>query len=130
MQLAMLNTVADKYDMYLLKNCVIDKFLDISSLGSIAPPQIPVVTYVYQNTVDGSVFRELLVAWYVWKLDKKWYDRKPSRADLAEAGAEFAIDVALALGRRMQYPDRANPFTLPSSAYHQEPSKNSDEGRA
>lgn len=131
MQLAKLNTLADKYDIYLLKNQIVDELFDLTKPPrNFKPPQISVTKYVYDNTTEGSSFRKLLVAWYVYRIDLKWYDCDTTKATLAEVSQDLAIDLAVALGVRQKYPERPNPFTLPSTFYHEEPPKKADEGYA
>ena len=131
MQLAKLNTLADKYDIYLLKNQIVDELFGLTKPpGNSHPPDISIIKYVYDNTTEGSSFRKLLVAWYVYGIDFKWYDSDTTKATLAEASQEFAIDLVVALGVRQKYPERPSPFTLPSTVYHEEPPKKADEGHA
>lgn len=131
MQLAKLNTLADKYDIYLLKNQIVDELFDLTKPPrNFEPPQISVTKYVYDNTTEGSSFRKLLVAWYVYFIDLEWYDGKHTKAWLATVSQEFAIDLVVALGVRQKYPERPSPFTLPSPVYHEEPPKKADEGHA
>lgn len=47
---------------------------------------------------------------------------------LAKVSQESTIDLAMALGMRLKYPDQSSPLTLPSSLCHQTPSKTDDEG--
>lgn len=131
MQLAKLNTLADKYDIYLLTNRIVDELFDLAKPPrNFRPPQIPVIAYVYNNTTGGSSFRKLLVAWYAYRIDFEWYDCNTTRDDLSKASQEFTIDLVMALGARLKYPDRSDPFTLPSSVFHEMPPKKSDEGHA
>lgn len=129
MQLAKLNTLADKYDIYLLKNHIVDELFDlIKPPRNIQPPQIPVIAYVYENTTEESSFRKLLVAWCVYRIDLKWYEDKATRVELAKLSQDFAIDLAMAFGVRIKQPNQKSPFTLPSSVYHETPPKEDDKG--
>ncbi|KAF6229857.1 hypothetical protein HO133_004194 [Letharia lupina] len=131
MQLAKLNTLADKYDIYLLKNQIVDELFDLTKPPrGFKAPQISVVAYVFNNTTEGSSFRKLLVAWYAYRIDLEWYDFDNTKAALAEVSQEFTIDLVVALGVRQKYPERRSPFTLPSSVYHEAPLKKTDEGHA
>ena len=130
MQLAMLNTLADKYDIFLLKNHIVDELFDLTKKPrNFRPPQMPIVTYVYNNTTGGSSFRKLMIAWYVYGIDFKWYDSDGAKMELAEASQDFAIDLVVALAARLNYPERPRPFTLPSSSYHETPPEKTDSGR-
>lgn len=131
MQLAKLNTLADKYDIYLLKNQIVDELFDLTKPPrNFKPPHISVVADVFNNTTEGSSFRKLLVAWYAYNIDLEWYDFDTTKATLAKASQEFAIDLVVALGVRQKYPERPSPLTLPSSVYHEAPLKKTDEGHA
>lgn len=119
-QLARLNTLADKYDIYLLKNHIIDKVFDLKlASGNFKVPPLAVVAYIYNNTTEKSSLRKLMVAWSAYHVDCVWYDRGSTRGLLAELPHEFAIDLVMALGARQKYPNRSSPFTQPSSAYHE-----------
>lgn len=127
MQLAKLNTLADMYDIYLLQNRIVDELYDLTKPPKdVKPPQLPVITYVYDNTTGGSSFRKLLVAWYAYSINFEWYDKKTTRDALAKVSHEFAIDLALALGTRQKYPDRKSSFNLPSSVFYETPPKEGD----
>ena len=120
MQLAKLNTLADKYDIYLLKNDIVDELFELKKLPKpVKPPQIPIIKYVYDNTTGTSSFRKLMVAWYAYLIDFKWYDFEGAKDVLAGVSPEFAIDLAIAFGARQQHPDRKSPFALPSSTFHE-----------
>ncbi|KAL9073492.1 MAG: hypothetical protein Q9161_002913 [Pseudevernia consocians] len=130
MQLAMLNTLADKYDIFLLKNHIVDELFDLTKeLRNFQPPLIPVVAYVYNNTTERSSFRKLMVAWYAFGIELKWYELDHTKILLAEASQEFAIDLVVALAAKLEYPERRPPFTLPSSSYHETPPEKTDSGR-
>ena len=122
MQLAKLNTLADMYDIYLLKNHIVDELFDLAKPPkNIMPPQLPLVGYIYNNTTGASSFRKLMVAWYVHRGNLAWYDKDSTRNALAQVPQEFTIDLAMKFAARMKYPDRSNPFALPSSVYHETP---------
>lgn len=124
MQLARLNTLADKYDMYQLKNDIVDDLFDLSkSPRNILPPQMPVVKYVYNNTTAESSFRKLLVAWYVYGVDGAWYSWETTRDQIACVSQDFAVDLAIAIGIKQHNPKKRNPSTLPSSTFHEAPGK-------
>ena len=134
MQLAMLNTLAEKYDIYLLKNDIVDELFALTKPPRDntppPPPQIPVIKHVYDNTTEGSSFRKLMVAWYAYRIDFKWYSFDSTKSSLAKVSHDFAIDLAIALSVRVKHPDhqdRENPFTLPSSTFHETPPKEANE---
>ena len=131
MQLAELNTLADKYDIYLLKNRIVDELFGLAKgPRNIKPPQEPVIAYIYNNTTKGSSFRKLMVAWYTYGIDFQWYDRDIAGASLAAIPQDFAVDLALALGQRIQFPNRSNPLTLPASVFYETPPKKTDDKEA
>lgn len=130
LQLAKLNTLADKYDIYLLKNHIVDELFDLTKhlARNVKPPQMPVISYVYNNTTEGSSFRKLMVAWYAYGIDFEWYAKDATKSVIAGVSQEFAIDLVIALAARISDPGQKSPFTGPSSAYHETPPKNADEG--
>ncbi len=120
LQLAKLNTLADKYDIYLLKNDIVDELFDLTKAPkNVMPPQTPIIKYVYDNTTLGSSFRKLMVAWCAYRIDFKWYDTEDAKDQLAGVSQDFVVDLAIELGARHKHPDRKNPFTLPSSTFHE-----------
>lgn len=103
MQLAKLNTLADKYDIYLLKNCIVDELYDLTKKPkNTKPPQMPVIEYIYDNTTNGSSFRKLIVAWYAYLIDFSWYEKDIIKDQLAKVSQDFAIDLAMELGARQK----------------------------
>ena len=131
MQLAKLNTLADKYDIYSLKNQIIDELFKLTKKPRyIMPPQTPIVEYVYNNTTNGSSFRKLMVAWYAFKIDLGWYDLETTRDELAEISQDFAIDLVMELGARHAHPDRNSPFKLPASVFYETPPEKVDDEEA
>ena len=128
MQLAKLNTLAEKYGIYLLKNDIVDELFALTKPpGDTTPPQIPVIKHVYDNTPEGSSFRKLMVASCAYRINFKWYSLDTTKEHLANVSHEFAVDLAIALGVRIEHPDRENPFTLPSSTFHETPPKEANE---
>lgn len=131
MQLAELNTLADKYDIYLLKNQIVDELFGLKKgPNNIRPPQIRPIAYVYKNTTEGSSFRKLIVAWYAFEINFKCYELERTRNVLAEISQDFAIDLVMELGARQAHPDRSSPFTLPPSVFYENPPKKADEKEA
>ena len=129
MQLAQLNTLAEKYDVYLLKNDIVDALFSHVKLHEEAGMDAGVVRYLYDNTTEASSFRKLMVAWHAYEINFEWYELDTIRDELAPISQEFAIDLAIALGTRLKYPDRKSPFTLPSSNFHEKPLKNAENDR-
>ncbi|KAM0799091.1 hypothetical protein BDR22DRAFT_337189 [Usnea florida] len=131
MQLAELNTLADKYDICLLKNKIVDEIFGLrNGPNSKRVPQLPMVKYVYDNTTTGSSFRKLMVAWYAFGINLKWYDNEGTKTLLAETPQEFTIDLVMELGARQAHLDRSSPFKLPASVFYETPPKKIDEEKA
>lgn len=127
MQLAKLNTIAEKYSIYLLKNDIVDEPFDLKwSSKNIRPPQIPVIKHVYDNTPAQSSFRKLMVAWCTYHINFAWYEDDARREVLASISQDFAIDLTLALGIRQKYPDRNSPFTLKREKFYETAAKEMD----
>ena len=122
MQLAKLNTLADKYAIRLLKNHIVDELFRLSELPinfKFKQPQMRVIAYVYHNTTRGSSFRKLMVAWYACGVGLEFYDQETTRDRLAEPSQEFAIDLVVALAARVKNPHGTSAFTQPSSVHHE-----------
>ena len=127
-QLARLNTVADKYDIRLLRDGIVDELYKLHKKPNIKPPQISVITYVYANTRERSSFRKLMVAWYAWLIDCEWYDHDSTCTALASVHRDFSIDLAMALGTRVKFPRQKSAFILEKSVYFEEPTDKHLEG--
>lgn len=124
LQLAKLNTLAEKYDIYLLKNDIVDKLFDFRNSSKVQgtkflSPPIPAIKHVYDNTTKRSSFRKLIVAWHAYHISFEWYDKETTRDVLAELSHDFAIDLAMELGARHEDPDRESPFTLPRETFYE-----------
>ena len=127
MQLAQLNTLAEKYDIYLLKNDIVDALFE--RVNSHRPNDLAErrgLEYLYNNMTRASTFRKLMVAWYVYEIDLKWYEDDGARDEFTSVSRDFVIEVAMALGVRLAHPDRKSPFDLPSSDFHEKPPKNAE----
>jgi hypothetical protein len=127
-QLAKLNTLADKYEMTTLSNIIVDELFELHG-KDIIPPQMDVITYVYENTTEKSSFRKVMVAWYVWKINYEWY-KKASTRDVILQLPEFAADLAIALALRAGFTTEKNPFNGSSSDYHEKSTKTAKETHA
>lgn len=115
-QLARLNTLADKYDIPALTNAIIDRLWDVhpDRATTLRPkaPETALISYLYENTNERSIFRKFVVYWYAWNIDLKWFDKVETKDLLLEIPHEFAIDLAMAQGQRFACPHRRNPFAL------------------
>ena len=135
LQLAKLNTLAEKYDIYLLKNGIVDKLFDLQNSSKVQKtkflsPPIPAIKHVYDNTTERSSFRKLIVAWHAYHIGFEWYDKETTRDVLAKLSPDFAIDLAMELGARHEHPNRRSPFTLPRETFYEQPPKVADEDHA
>ena len=130
LQLAKLNTLAEKYDIYLLRNDIVDALFDF--LNGEAPFWLgrSTVQYLYDNTTKASTFRKLTVAWYVYGIHLEWYEHDTIRDQLASVPQECAIDLAIAFAVRLEHLDRQSPFELPSSDFHEKPPKEAEQDHA
>ena len=125
-QLARLNTLADKFDIGLLKNSIIDELFATRRTPEVWPPQPPVIAYIYENTTETSSLRKLMVGWYVWQIDPAWYTSSDTPAIL-EHIPMFAADVAIAMSRKAEDPNLKNPFCSKPSTYYEDGSKSSED---
>lgn len=117
-QLAKLNTLADKYNIIGLSNNIIDQLYILHSKS--VPPQLDVATYIYDNTTENSSFRKLLIAWYSWGIDMKWYQDADARESLLDA-PELAVDLAIAFGIKASLLAQKDPFQCDKSTYYRQP---------
>lgn len=66
MELAKLYVLADRYDVVKLKHHIIDRVYEIGQCTDVCTgPSYRVIRYVYANSTRLSLFRKLLVAWYL-----------------------------------------------------------------
>ena len=128
-QLAKLNVFADKYSIPALSSDTIDRLWDpwhlyldnVLSSRKIFCPRISLVAYVYEHTSPDSEFRKTLVDWYTWEIPLKWYDDRRTRDELGEVSQDFAVDLVMALAKRLADPERPSPFALPKTDYNDDP---------
>ncbi|KAK0515911.1 hypothetical protein JMJ35_001945 [Cladonia borealis] len=123
LQLARLNTLADKFDVGLLKNSIIDELFALAKIAAWLP-ETPVIAYIYENTTETSSLRKLIVEWHVWQIDYDWYTHSDTRADLKTMPA-FVADLAIAMSRRVQDPSLESPFHSDPSSYYEDRSTTS-----
>ena len=123
-QLARLNTLADKFDIGLLKNSIVDELFAMNETTDIWCPQPSVIAYIYENTTETSSLRKLMVGWYVWQVDHLWYKHSSAPPTL-EGIPLFAADLAIAMSQRVQDPSLKNPFLSKPSNYYEDRSKSS-----
>lgn len=97
--------LADKYDVADLKTPIYDQVYSISNQmptsSRIKPPQTEEIAYLYANSSKPSKFRELVVAWYVTRINFEWYNRSET-SELLASIPEFASDVCCALANKMK----------------------------
>ena len=112
-QLARLNTLADKYQIYALRRTIISRMREPHMESwkiPPFPPRMSVVAYVYDNTSERSDFRKMMVEWYTWGIPMRWYEVKETRDDLLSVSKDFSVDLAIALGQKIAFPNRQCPF--------------------
>ena len=121
-QLARLNTLADKYQIYALSRNVISRMREPHMESwriPPFPPRMSVVAYVYDNTSERSDFRKMMVDWYTWGIPMRWYEVKETRDDLLNVSKDFSVDLAIALGQKSAFPNRQCPLSS-KWAHHQD----------
>ena len=122
-QLARLNTFADKFDVGLLKNSIIDELFALRMTAGRAPQPL-VVAHIYDNTTETSSLRKLIVGWYAWHVKYDWYTLSGTPAILEDI-PKFAADLAIAMRRRVQDPNLKSPFSSEPSSYYEDAPKRS-----
>ena len=120
-QLARLNTLADKFDVGLLKDPIIDELFALRMTAG-RPPQPLVVAYIYDNTTETSSLRKLIVGWYAWHAKYDWYTFSDTPAILEDI-PKFAADLAIAMRRRVQDLNLTSPFSSEPSCYYEDAPK-------
>ena len=116
-QLARLNTLADKFNVGLLKNAIIDELFALRKIAPM-PPQSPVIGYIYENTTRASSLRKLIVGWYAWHINFTWYTSS-SAPECFEDTPTFAADLAIALSQRVHDSNVRSPFCSEPSSYYE-----------
>ena len=120
--LAKLYVLAEKYNVDMLKNRVIDIFFEGHSACQGCKPMETTINYFYINSIRKSPFRRLLADWHAWHVPMKEYgDEDP--ADFLLGTPDFAIDVALAMAKRWGNSGAKDPFKGDPSVYYVRPSK-------
>lgn len=126
LQLARLNTLADKFDIRLLSNAIINELFALKYSSKSWSPQKAVVAYIYENTTETSSLRKLMVGWFVWHIDPEWFTFSESLQFLANTPM-FAADLAIAMSRKAADPSLRSPFSSKPSSYYEDRSKSSEE---
>ena len=116
-QLTKLYSLADKYDVAALKNHIVEERFHASRKPRSGPSRVlppDMIEYVYSNLPKNCAFRELIVAWYVWRIDLTWYEGFGKH--LFSNIPAFALNIALGLARRAL--GQPGPFRGPVSIYY------------
>ena len=121
-QLAKLHTLADKFDIVLLKNSIIDDWFALARTPEVWGPHTSVVAYIYENTTETSSLRTLIVGWYAWHVKYEWYTFSDTPAILEDI-PRFAADLVIAMSRRVQDPNLESPFSSEPSSYYEDAPK-------
>ena len=106
--LARIFILADKLQVLSLKNKAI-LIMFQSAQNAKWLPGCDVLKYIYDKTQEKCGLRRLVVAFYVWKVDYKWYDQDNCVGDLLTM-RDFPAELALALAQRISQSERSNPF--------------------
>lgn len=110
LQAIRLFVLADKYRICKLKSLVIERlFAAAGEFNTKGPTYVP-LAYAYKNTTQGSGLRKLLVDFYTWRTDLRWYRFKAVKAFL-QRHSDVAIDLLLNLAKHLEGDrDFYNPF--------------------
>ena len=123
LQLAKLYVLTDKYNVPKLKRGVVDQFFDLRSTARNLPPMSDVILYTYATTMKGSALRRLLVDWYLWEIEMRWY-HFPCLSRVPEFGNE------LAAASKNAPPARGKKRLRSSDLYEQDADIKSDDAQA
>lgn len=119
MHLATVYAAAEKYGITHLKNDLIELLFDFKkSLPNAKPPTFKVVSYVYGNTPQNSPLRKLLVVWFTWHINLKFYIHEGA-ADLLNLVPDFAADLACSLGSKMHNSQTSSPLNGTPDIYYE-----------
>lgn len=116
LQLAVLYVTADKYDIYGLQNEIIDLICTSNQHQGRISPGGKVIAYIYENSVQNSPFRRLLVQWYAWSIRLDWYSL-PTMSQWLSRRPEFAADLAIEMARRASGGN--DPWKTDSKRFHE-----------
>ncbi|KAF1950253.1 hypothetical protein CC80DRAFT_598275 [Byssothecium circinans] len=117
-ELCELYILADKLQDISSKNLVVDALLVHARRARICLSSIETLKFVYGNTPDGSLLRELLVDAFVDLMDDTWSDE-----EIDDLPKEFLADLSNGLLRRRSKPKKKVIETCdPSNYYTKEPS--------
>lgn len=120
MELARLYVLADRFDVVPLKHHVIDEMYEIGRISSdqTGPPH-HVIRYVYKNSTRLSLFRKLLVAWYLLKRRNHHHGYSHSSRMMVALENEIPeLRAELALEARTRGP--INPFLRDRDVFYEE----------
>ena len=95
----------------------------------ICGPPSGMVTYIYSNAPSSCPFRALLVDWYVWNVDKNWWEKgaDAEKYPLETKTEQFLTDVSIGAMKRMyasiKKDNTRNPFRKTEHIYCDEEMK-------
>ncbi|KAL8852108.1 MAG: hypothetical protein Q9221_003038 [Calogaya cf. arnoldii] len=115
MKLFQLYVLADKYAIVPLENAVMDLLFgaldrrgkDLKSKIH-RPPQEPHITYVYENSPQGSQLRRFIMVYYVWHINLDWYNENTT-VEWLESNPSFGADVVKVFAARAK--GEPSPFS-------------------
>ena len=105
--LARLDVLADKYDIAGIRNEIIDAVFECEAKKT-DPFSEETVAFVYANSTSSSSLRKLSAGAFAWHIDMEYYLDEKTSSWLHEQ-PDFAVDLAIALGRR-QCAGEVSPF--------------------
>lgn len=118
-RLARVYATAEKYGITALKNTLLDLVFHLKRADAKPrPPTSNVLSYVYNTTPTTSPLRRLLVAWYTWHVDFRWYDTEDGLKTLYDL-PEFAAELACSNARKMNGLIKFSPLYGKSEVYHE-----------
>lgn len=110
--------LADKYDIPVLKNSIIEILFDAVKTGSdkavrLRIPKLRDMEHIYANTGRGSTLRKFVTACNVWFVSRQWYTWDVG-SNWLHANPEIAAD--LAIGFAFSLEGDTSPFAAAKDA--------------
>jgi len=95
---------ANRYDVQSLKRYILGQLIS----NTVRKPRLPMppqkaVRYVYDNTSSKSGIRKFFADWYVWRVERDWFQQQAIQDWLLE-NPEFAVDLISTFARVTTHP--------------------------
>lgn len=116
MRMAKLYVALDKYRMIRLKNDLVDEWCKIQK-QEVQIPDMPLIKYVFANTLAKSKLREAVIADYVWCMHFDWFCQDDTDEWFCKC-PEFTVAFAIAMTHRAAG-KKPNPFDLGCRHFHE-----------